>query len=45
MYLLLRIAVFIKQYKLKDKSKKYISQITEFGYAICLFLLAIYESG
>lgn len=44
MYSLFRIRTFIKQYKLKGKTKKNISQITEFGFTAWKFILAIYKA-
>ena len=43
--LLLRIATFIKQHKLKDKTTDDIPQISKFGFVIWEFLSVIYESG
>jgi len=42
---LLRIAVFIKQQKLKDKTAENISYIVEFGFAAWKFLSTIYKAG
>ena len=42
---LLRIAAFIRQRELEDKTAEDIPQILEFGFATWDFLLAIYESG
>ena len=39
----MRIAAFIKQRKLEDKTEKDIPQISEFGFAAWEFLTAIYE--
>ena len=44
-YLLLRIAAFIRQHKLEDKTTKDIPQIPEFSFVAWNFLSAIYESG
>ena len=44
-YSLYKIAVFIRQRKLEDKTTTNISQITEFGFAIWNFISSIYESG
>jgi len=43
--ILLRIAVFIKQQKLEDKTAENISHITEFGFAVWKFLFTIYEAS
>jgi len=40
-----RIAAFVRQQKLEDKTTEDISQISEFGYAAWDFLSSIYESG
>ena len=40
-----RIAAFIRQKKLKDKSAEDIPQIVEFGFAAWVFPSSIYESG
>ena len=45
MCLLHRIAAFVRQHKLEDKTAKDISQILEFGFVAWNFLLAIYKSG
>ena len=42
---LYRMAVFIRQRKLKDKTTKDISQIVEFRFTAWNFILSIYESG
>jgi len=42
--LLLRMAAFIKQCKLEDKTEKDIFQISEFSFATWEFLLAIYKA-
>ena len=42
---LLRIAVFIKQQKLKDKTVENISYIVEFGFAAWKFLSTIYKAS
>jgi len=39
-----RIAAFIRQRKLEDKSAEYIPQIAEFGFVAWAFLSSIYES-
>jgi len=44
-YLLFRIAAFIRQHKLEDKTTKDIPQISEFSFVAWDFLSAIYESG
>lgn len=44
-YSLLKIAVFIKQWRLENKSEKDISQITKFGFAAWELISAIYESS
>ena len=41
----LRIAAFIRQYKLENRITKNISQIDEFCFMVCDFLSAICESG
>ena len=43
--LFLRIAAFIRQHKLEDKTTKDIPQISEFSFVARNFLSAIYESG
>ena len=43
--ILLRIAVFIKQQKLKDKTVENISYIVEFGFAAWKFLSTIYKAS
>jgi len=43
--LLLRIATFIREPKLEDKTTDDISQISEFGFVVWEFLSVIYESG
>jgi len=42
---LLRIAAFIRQHKLENKTAKDISQIGKFDFIAWNFLLAIYKSG
>ena len=42
---LLRIAVFIRQCKLKNRIAENISQILKFGFMAWKFLFSIYESG
>jgi len=44
MYSLFRIGAFIKQHKLKGKTKKDISQISEFGFTTWKFISAIYKA-
>ena len=44
-YSLLKIAAFIKQHLLENRTAKNISQITEFKFVAWEFLSAIYESG
>jgi len=41
---LYKIATFVRQRKLEDKTTADISQITEFGFAIWDFILLIYKS-
>jgi len=43
--LLYRIATFIRQRKLKDKTTKDIPQIVEFGFTAWDFISSIYKSG
>ena len=43
-YSFFRIEAFIKQHKLKGKTKKDISQISEFGFTTWKFILAIYKT-
>ena len=42
---LYRMAAFVRQRKLEDKTTADIPQITEFGFAAWDFILSIYESG
>jgi len=42
-YSLYRIAVFIRQKRLEDKTAKNISQIAEFGYVVWNFISSIYK--
>jgi len=44
-YSLLRIATFVRQRHLGDKSDKDISQIANFGHATWDLISAIYEAG
>jgi len=43
-YSLHRIVVFIRQYKLGDKTMEDIPQISQFGYAAWDFILSIYKA-
>ena len=45
LYILFKIAIFIKQRLLDNRIGNNISQISKFGFATWALIIAIYESG